>query len=59
VLEEIAPGVDLQRDVLDLMQFKPIISQTLKTMDEKIFYPELMKIGQERNERTVANENKR
>jgi propionate CoA-transferase len=59
VLEEIAPGVDLQRDVLDLMQFKPIISQTLKTMDEKIFYPELMKIGQERNERTAANENKR
>jgi propionate CoA-transferase len=59
VLEETAPGVDLQRDVLDLMQFKPIISQTLKTMDEKIFYPELMKIGQERNERTAANENKR
>jgi propionate CoA-transferase len=54
VLEEIAPGIDLQRDILDLMKFKPIISQTLKTMDAKLFYPELMNIGQRRNERTAA-----
>jgi len=42
VLEEIAPGVDLQRDILDLMDFKPVISPNLKEMDSRIFKPELM-----------------
>jgi propionate CoA-transferase len=43
-LTEIAPGVDLQKDVLDLMDFKPIISEDLKRMDERIFRDELMQI---------------
>lgn len=42
VLEEIAPGVDLQKDILDQMEFRPIISDNLKTMDEKIFREEKM-----------------
>jgi len=42
VLEEIAPGADLQRDILSLMDFKPIISPHLKVMDERIFKPETM-----------------
>lgn len=42
VLTEIAPGVDLQKDVLDQMGFVPIISADLKTMDERIFKDELM-----------------
>ena len=37
VLEEIAPGVDLQKDVLDQMDFEPIVSENLKLMDERIF----------------------
>lgn len=37
VLIEIAPGVDLNKDILDQMEFKPIISKDLKLMDEKIF----------------------
>lgn len=37
VLTEIAPGVDLQKDILDLMAFKPIISPELKLMDKRIF----------------------
>lgn len=36
-LTEIAPGVDLQRDVLDQMEFTPIIAENLKVMDAKLF----------------------
>ena len=54
VLEEIAPGIDLEKDILALMDFKPIISESLQTMDAKLFYPELMKITEEANERCVA-----
>lgn len=42
VLTEIAPGIDLQKDVLDLMNFKPIVSEQLKEMDSKIFREDLM-----------------
>ncbi|AKN29578.1 CoA-transferase [Clostridium carboxidivorans P7] len=47
VLEEIAPGIDLEKDILDHMDFKPIMSQRLKLMDENIFKDELIgiKIG--------------
>lgn len=37
VLTEIAPGIDLQTQVLDLMEWKPIISEDLKTMDPSIY----------------------
>ncbi|BDU93657.1 acyl CoA:acetate/3-ketoacid CoA transferase [Clostridium perfringens] len=37
ILIEIAPGVDLQKDILDQMDFKPIISNNLKLMDNRIF----------------------
>lgn len=36
-LIEIAPGVDLQKDILDQMEFKPIIAEDLQLMDPKIF----------------------
>lgn len=42
VLIEIAPGVDLENDVLAHMEFKPIISPDLKLMDESIFKAEPM-----------------
>lgn len=38
-LTEIAPGVDLQKDILDQMGFKPVVSKDLKTMDPRIFIP--------------------
>ena len=47
VLTEIAPGVDLEKDVLGQMDFKPIIAKDLKTMDSRIFEdkPMGLKIG--------------
>lgn len=42
VLKEIAPGVDLQKDVLDLMDFEPLMPQPPVRMDERIFRPEIM-----------------
>jgi len=38
-LIEIAPGVDLEKDILGKMGFKPIISDELKIMDKRIFTP--------------------
>lgn len=37
VLTEIANGIDLQTQILDLMEFKPIISENLKTIDSCIY----------------------
>lgn len=34
---EIAPGVDLQKDILDKMAFTPVISPDLKLMDPRLF----------------------
>jgi len=42
ILKEIAPGIDLQCDILDRMEFKPIIPSDLKLMDERIFRDEPM-----------------
>jgi propionate CoA-transferase len=36
-LLEIAPGVDLQRDILDRMDFVPLMGEEIKFMDERIF----------------------
>jgi len=39
MLAEIAPGVDLERDIIGKMGFEPIISDDLKIMDPRIFIP--------------------
>ena len=41
-LTEIAPGVDLQKDILDQMEFMPAISENLKEMDARLFREEKM-----------------
>jgi propionate CoA-transferase len=41
-LLEIAPGVDPEKDVLPWMDFKPIINDEPRLMDERIFKPEPM-----------------
>ncbi len=42
MLTEIAPGIDLQKDVLDKMEFMPIVCKDLKTMDSRLFREEKM-----------------
>ncbi len=37
LLTEIAPGVDLQKDILDKMAFAPIVSKDLKLMEPRLF----------------------
>jgi propionate CoA-transferase len=46
-LVEIAAGVDLQKDILNHMDFKPIVRQPLKLMDARIFNPEQMGLKQD------------
>jgi propionate CoA-transferase len=41
-LIELAPGVDLARDVLAQMEFRPDVARSLKAMDARIFRPEPM-----------------
>jgi acyl CoA:acetate/3-ketoacid CoA transferase len=36
-LYEIAPGIDLQRDILDQMDFVPLVATPLQTMDPACF----------------------
>lgn len=46
-LVEIAPGVDLEKDILGQMDFTPAISDTLQTMDARIFTSEPMGLKEE------------
>ena len=61
VLTEVAPGIDLERDLLGQMGFRPEIAADLKTMDARIFREEAMRLrkaltGEERVRPTVAGD---
>jgi propionate CoA-transferase len=45
VLTELAPGVDLERDVLAHMGFAPIVAADLREMDPRIFRTEPMELS--------------
>jgi propionate CoA-transferase len=42
MLTEVAPGVDLEREVLARMAFRPAISGELRRMDSRLFLPETL-----------------
>ncbi len=44
-LDEIAPGVDCQTQVLDMIGFPVHVSPDLKLMDERLFRPEPLFLG--------------
>jgi propionate CoA-transferase len=46
-LIEIAPGIDLERDIMGQMAFRPAISPTLTMMDQRIFRDEAMGIRED------------
>src|SRR5262245_33041732 len=46
-LTEIAPGVDLQRDILAKMEFTPLIPNKPALMDPRIFRPEPMNLRED------------
>lgn len=46
-LTEIAPGIDLEKDILAHMDFKPFIPETVALMDPRIFKPEPMELREE------------
>lgn len=46
-LTEVAPGVDLKRDILDQMLFQPHVASDLKLMDQRIFVDRPMGIKDE------------
>ena len=42
MITEIAPGVEMERQILSQMNFKPIVSPRLRVMDPRIFQEGLM-----------------
>jgi len=46
-LIEIAPGIDIEKDILSWMDFKPVIDEPLRLMDERIFRFEPMGLKEE------------
>jgi propionate CoA-transferase len=53
-LIEIAPGIDLQKDILDKMEFRPLMPREPQLMDARIFTDEPMNIRAEMLERPLA-----
>lgn len=55
-LVEIAPGIDIERDILPHMDFKPTIAADLKLMDPRLFAPQRMGLAGDAKVRGNAGE---
>jgi propionate CoA-transferase len=56
-LIEIAPGVDLENDIMRHMSFRPRVAADLKLMDKRLFSPALMNLrGDMENKRRMLRE---
>ena len=53
-LTEIAPGVDLEKDIMAHMEFRPAVSENLKEMDARIFRDEIMGLLEEKEEKEAV-----
>jgi propionate CoA-transferase len=42
LLQEVAPGVDLEKDILAKMEFVPLLANPIRTMDPRLFRAETM-----------------
>jgi propionate CoA-transferase len=58
-LIEIAPGVEMERDILGHMEFRPTISPSLKIMDARLFSPEPMGLINDLGSRQPVNSPRR
>ncbi|HIE54668.1 MAG TPA: acyl CoA:acetate/3-ketoacid CoA transferase, partial [Chromatiaceae bacterium] len=47
VLEEHAPGIDIEKDILNRMEFEPEISPKLREMEKRLFLPGRMNLREE------------
>lgn len=45
MLTEVAPGIDIQKDILDQMEFEPLVVEPVARMDPRIFRDEVMEIA--------------
>ena len=54
VLTEVAPGVDIERDVIGRMLFRPVVAPDLHPMDQRIFRKELMGLRNDESFSTPA-----
>lgn len=41
-ITEIAPGIDIERDIFNQMEFKPLVADDLKVMEHKLFTGEIL-----------------
>ena len=58
-LIEIAPGIDLDRDILAHMDFRPEIAKDLKMMDERLFFDRPMGLAKDLASKSPVNIPKR
>jgi propionate CoA-transferase len=55
-LIEIAPGIDVERDILAHMDFKPAVAANLKLMDARLFAPQLMGLANDKKSHQMTRE---